>query len=129
MSGRRIASGLGGLLRRGAQGARSTEAGGPGQAAKALHTAQSGLSTSSRLFHSQRLSVGGLQRLETTTMRAARRRLGFPVNGYHNAVAVRNASFVRMIPRLMLKFVRIPATFGGLMIGAAAWVQYQAIRM
>ncbi|EPE07887.1 mitochondrial dynamin gtpase [Ophiostoma piceae UAMH 11346] len=132
MSGRRLASGLGGLMRRGgAQGARSTETSRASQVANTIHTSQSALGTpaNTRLFHSQRLSVGGLQRLETTTMRAARRRLGFPVNGYHNAVAVRNASFVRMIPKLMLKFVRIPATFGGLMIGAAAWVQYQAIQV
>ncbi|XWW96631.1 hypothetical protein V2A60_004608 [Cordyceps javanica] len=37
-----------------------------------------------------------------------------------------NASFVRFLPKLMLKFVRIPAMFGGLAIGAFAWVQYQA---
>ncbi len=49
-------------------------------------------------------------------------------NAFHNAVTVRNASFVRFLPKLVLKFARIPAMFGGLMIGALAWVQYQAIR-
>ncbi|CAK7263097.1 mitochondrial dynamin GTPase Msp1 [Sporothrix epigloea] len=82
-----------------------------------------------RHFHHQRMPVGGLQQLDTSAVRVARRRLGFPVNGYHNAVMVRNASFARLIPRIVLKFARIPATFGGLMIGAAAWVQYQAIQV
>lgn len=134
MSGRRIAAGFGGLMRRGAaQGARSAEttttATTTTSTISSTPTPQRLAPTNARLFHTQRFAVGGLQRLETTTMRAARRRLGFPVNGYHNAVAVRNASFVRMIPKLMMKFVRIPATFGGLMIGAAAWVQYQAIQV
>ncbi|CAK7226212.1 mitochondrial dynamin GTPase Msp1 [Sporothrix curviconia] len=106
MSGRRLAAGaLGPLARRG--------------------LAQN----SARHFHHQQMSVGGLQRLDTSSVRAARRRVGFPVNSYHNAVMVRNASFVRLIPRIVLKFARIPATFGGLMIGAAAWVQYQAIQV
>lgn len=55
--------------------------------------------------------------------------MGFPVNGYHNAVIVRNASFARLIPKLVVKFVRVPAMFGGILIGAAAWVQYQAVQM
>ncbi|OAA64652.1 mitochondrial dynamin GTPase [Niveomyces insectorum RCEF 264] len=79
-------------------------------------------------FH-QRLPAGGLQRADTTPARAARRQLGFPASQYHNAVIVRNASFARLIPKLVVKFARIPATFGGLMIGAAAWVQYQAIQV
>lgn len=49
-------------------------------------------------------------------------------NAFHNAVTVRNASFVRFLPKLVLKFARIPAMFGGLAIGAFAWVQYQANR-
>lgn len=52
----------------------------------------------------------------------------FPINGYHNAVITRNVSFARLIPKLVIKFARIPAMFGGLLIGGAAWVQYQAIR-
>ncbi|KIH86942.1 hypothetical protein SPBR_08125 [Sporothrix brasiliensis 5110] len=106
MSGRRLAAGaLGPLARRG--------------------LAQNTV----RHYHHQRMPVGGLQRIDATPVRAARRRVGFPVNGYHNAVMVRNASFARLIPRIVLKFARIPATFGGLMIGAAAWVQYQAIQV
>jgi hypothetical protein len=32
------------------------------------------------------------------------------------------------LPKLVVKFARIPAMFGGLAIGAFAWVQYQATR-
>lgn len=49
-------------------------------------------------------------------------------NAFHNAVIVRNASFARFLPKLMMKFIRIPAMFGGLTLGAFAWVQYQAAR-
>ncbi|ODA77406.1 hypothetical protein RJ55_07035 [Drechmeria coniospora] len=47
-------------------------------------------------------------------------------NAFHNAVMARNASFARFLPKLVLKFARIPAMFGGLAIGALAWIQYQA---
>ncbi|KEY66537.1 hypothetical protein S7711_08040 [Stachybotrys chartarum IBT 7711] len=60
------------------------------------------------------------------TIRATRRRMWFGGNGFHNAVTVRNASFARFLPKLMVKLLRIPAMFGGLAIGAFAWVQYQA---
>lgn len=50
----------------------------------------------------------------------------FPVNSFHNAVIVRNASFARFLPRLVVKFIRIPAMAGGVMIGGLAWIQYQA---
>ncbi len=52
----------------------------------------------------------------------------FPANAYHDAVIVRNASFARILPKLVIKFARIPALFGGLMVGGVAWIQYQAIR-
>lgn len=52
----------------------------------------------------------------------------FGGNAFHNQVITRNASFVRFLPKLVLKFARIPAMFGGLAIGAFAWVQYQATR-
>lgn len=51
-----------------------------------------------------------------------------PGNAFHNAVIVRNVSFARFLPKLVVKFARIPAMFGGLMIGGVAWIQYQAIR-
>lgn len=53
----------------------------------------------------------------------------FGGNSFHNAVIARNASFARFLPKLVVKFARIPAMFGGLAIGAFAWVQYQANRM
>jgi replication fork clamp-binding protein CrfC len=49
-------------------------------------------------------------------------------NSLHNAVAVRNASFARILPKLVLKFARIPAMFGGAMIAGLAYLQYQATR-
>lgn len=79
-----------------------------------------------RYYH--RLPTGGLQRSDAV-VRATQRRMWLPGNDFHNAVTVRNASFARILPKLVVKFARIPALFGGVMIGGAAWVQYQAIRM
>lgn len=53
----------------------------------------------------------------------------FGGNAFHNAVIARNASFARFLPKLVVKFARIPAMFGGLAIGAFAWIQYQATRL
>lgn len=49
-------------------------------------------------------------------------------NLLHNAVAVRSVSFVRILPKLLLKLARIPAMFGGVMIAGLAYVQFQATR-
>ncbi|KAI1391074.1 dynamin family protein [Hypoxylon trugodes] len=76
-----------------------------------------------RQYH--HLPSSGLLRADTA-VRATRRRMLFPVNSFHNAVIVRNASFLRFLPRLAVKFIRIPAMAGGVMIGGLAWVQYQA---
>jgi dynamin-like GTPase MGM1, mitochondrial len=78
-----------------------------------------------RHYH-HRLSTGGLQGANAA-IRATRRRNWFPGNSYHNAVIVRNVSFARLLPKLVVKFIRIPALFGGVMIGGVAWIQYQAI--
>ncbi len=56
-----------------------------------------------------------------------RQRIWFGNTPQH-AVIVRNASFARFLPKLVVKFARIPALFGGLMVGGAAWVQYKAIQ-
>jgi replication fork clamp-binding protein CrfC len=53
----------------------------------------------------------------------------FGGNAFHNAVITRNASFARFLPKLVVKFVRIPAMMGGLMIGGVAWIQYQAVQV
>ncbi|KAI1377276.1 dynamin family protein [Hypoxylon crocopeplum] len=76
-----------------------------------------------RQYH--HLPSGGILRADAA-VRATRRRMWFPVNSFHNAVIVRNASFARFLPRLVVKFVRIPAMAGGVMIGGLAWIQYQA---
>lgn len=81
--------------------------------------------SSTRYIH--RHQTGGLLQADGS-IRATQRRMWLGGNAFHNAVAVRNASFARFLPKLMLKFVRIPAMFGGLAIGAFAWVQYQANR-
>ncbi|KAH8891405.1 hypothetical protein GQ53DRAFT_824006 [Thozetella sp. PMI_491] len=78
-----------------------------------------------RQYH--RLPTGGLQRADAA-IRATRQRIWFG-NSFHNAVIVRNASFARFLPKLVIKFARIPAMFGGLMIGGVAWIQYQAIQV
>ncbi|OJD13115.1 hypothetical protein AJ78_06397 [Emergomyces pasteurianus Ep9510] len=47
-------------------------------------------------------------------------------NWIHNVPAVRTISFARVLPKLALKFARIPAMFGGAMIAGLAYIQYQA---
>ncbi|KAI2633916.1 mitochondrial dynamin GTPase [Xylaria nigripes] len=76
-----------------------------------------------RQYH--QLPSGGLLRADSA-IRATRRRMWFPVSSFHNAVSVRNASFGRLLPRLMVKFIRLPALAGGVMVGGLAWIQYQA---
>ncbi|KAK1237584.1 hypothetical protein MKX07_006712 [Trichoderma sp. CBMAI-0711] len=81
--------------------------------------------TNSSVRHLHRFPTGGLLRADAS-IRETRRRMWFGGNAFHNQVITRNASFVRFLPKLVLKFARIPAMFGGLAIGAFAWVQYQA---
>jgi hypothetical protein len=49
-------------------------------------------------------------------------------NSLHNVPAVRTISFARIVPKLFMKFARIPAMFGGATIAGLAYVQYQATR-
>ena len=78
--------------------------------------------------HHTTSSAGGLLKTDSA-VRAARRRI-WPAGytAFSNAVIVRNASFVRILPKLLLKFARIPALFGGATIAGLAYVQYQATR-
>lgn len=80
------------------------------------------------LRHFHQLPTGGIQTGAGAGARTLRRPWRLATNAYHDAVIVRNASFARMLPKLVVKFARIPALFGGLMVGGVAWVQYQAIR-
>ena len=93
--------------------------------ARALSLPRRATVQTARSYH--RRPVGGLQGPDAA-LRDTRRRQWFSANAFHNAVIVRNASFARMLPKLVVKFARIPAMFGGLMIGGIAWIQYQAIR-
>lgn len=88
-------------------------------------TRRASLAVIRQLHH---LPTGGLLRADLS-IRATRRRMWFSGNSFHNAVITRNASFARFLPKLVVKFARIPAMFGGLAIGTFAWVQYQANRM
>lgn len=81
--------------------------------------------TTQAVRHYHRLSAGGLLRADAA-IRATQRRVWFSGNSFHNAVITRNASFARFLPKLVVKFVRLPAMFGGLAVGTLAWVQYQA---
>lgn len=74
-----------------------------------------------------RFPTGGLLRADAA-IRATQRRMWNGGSSFHNAVAVRNVSFARLLPKLVLKAARIPALFGGLTIAGFAWVQYQANR-
>ena len=77
--------------------------------------------------HLHRNSTGGLLQADAT-IRATRKRMWYGGNAFHNAVTARNVLFARFLPKLMVKFLRVPAMFGGVAIGAFAWVQYQATR-
>jgi hypothetical protein len=80
-----------------------------------------------RHVHNAGARTGGLLRSEGG---AALRGRAWPVgaNAIHNVPAVRTISFARMLPKLALKMVRLPAMFGGAMVAGFAYIQYQATR-
>jgi hypothetical protein len=80
------------------------------------------------IHHRVTSSAGGLLRTDAAG-RAGRGRWSAGNIPFSNAVIVRNASFTRILPKLLLKFARIPALFGGATIAGLAYVQYQATRM
>ncbi|PMD18580.1 hypothetical protein NA56DRAFT_647789 [Hyaloscypha hepaticicola] len=89
--------------------------------------AQRANTQAARHFHHHTTSsAGGLLRSDSA-VRAVRRRI-WPAGytPFSNVVAVRNASFARILPKLLLKFARIPALFGGATIASLAYLQYQA---
>ncbi|KXS95343.1 hypothetical protein AC578_5281 [Pseudocercospora eumusae] len=82
---------------------------------------------SSRLAAKRSISHAALSASSNVLRRWTLRR-SWPVgaNAIHNLPAVRHASFARVIPKLAMKLARIPAMFGAAMIGAVAYLQYQA---
>lgn len=80
---------------------------------------------SARILLRQAQRIGAQPGVRPTAWRRVGRTNG---PAYHNGVLVRNASFGRFLPKLAVKFVRIPAMFGGLIVGSVAWVQYQTVR-
>lgn len=85
------------------------------------------IQTARHIHHRVTPSAGGLLRNDAAG-RTGRGRWSAGYLPFSNAVIVRNASFARIIPNLLLKFARIPALFGGATIAGLAYVQYQATR-
>lgn len=83
-----------------------------------------------RYMHQPAVSAGGLLRSQVLPTSRQNRRRYWPFGAYslHNAPAVRTISFARILPKLALKLVRIPAMFGAATIGGLAYLQYQATR-
>lgn len=82
-----------------------------------------------RHVHNAAARTGGLLRSDGS---AALRGRAWPVgaNSIHNNVpAVRAISFARILPKLAVKLIRVPAMFGGAMVAGLAYIQYQASRM
>ncbi|KAG2415344.1 protein MGM1 [Aspergillus terreus] len=78
-----------------------------------------------RHMHNAGARTGGLLRADGG---AALRGRSWPVgaNAIHNVPAVRAISFSRMLPKLALKLVRVPAMLGGATVAGLAYFQYQA---
>ncbi|PYI08613.1 putative mitochondrial dynamin GTPase [Aspergillus sclerotiicarbonarius CBS 121057] len=79
-----------------------------------------------RHVHNAAARTGGLLRSDSS---AALRGRAWPIgaNAIHNNVpAVRAISFTRILPKLALKLVKLPAMFGGAMVAGLAYFQYQA---
>jgi hypothetical protein len=82
-----------------------------------------------RHVHNAGTRTGGLLRAQSGAVLRGR---AWPVgaNGIHNNVpAVRAISFARILPKLAVKLLRVPAMFGGAMVAGLAYFQYQATRM
>ncbi|RDW88553.1 hypothetical protein BP6252_00585 [Coleophoma cylindrospora] len=95
--------------------------------ARALPPAQRAVTQAARGFHHHTSSTaGGLLRSDAAVRSARRRIWPVGITPFSNAVAVRNASFVRILPRLFLNFFRLPALLGGATIAGFTYIQYQA---
>lgn len=79
-----------------------------------------------RHVHNAGARTGGILRADGS---AALRGRSWPVGTsyiHNNVPAVRAISFSRMLPKLAVKLVRVPAMFGGAMVAGFAYFQYQA---
>ncbi|KAL8857526.1 MAG: hypothetical protein Q9178_005854 [Gyalolechia marmorata] len=81
-----------------------------------------------RLFHQYIIHPQRLLRSPTPPHFQRQRRRPWPPgsNAIHNVPTIRTLSFYRVLPNLAVKLVRIPAMFGGAVIGGLAYLQYQA---
>lgn len=71
-------------------------------------------------------TAGGLLRIEPTRMQRTQL---WPSQIYRShSNAIRAISFARFLPKLVVKFARVPALFGGATVAGLAYVQYQAQR-
>ncbi|KAJ5361243.1 hypothetical protein N7541_002087 [Penicillium brevicompactum] len=77
-----------------------------------------------RHIHNAGSRTGGLLRANSGAVRGRAWPIGS--NSIHNVPAVRSISFARMLPKLAMKLVRIPAMFGGATVAGLAYFQYQA---
>lgn len=82
-----------------------------------------------RPLYSTHTRAGGLLRTPQNSRNPRRRSWPFGTYSLHNVPAVRNISFARALPKLAVKFLRVPAMFGGAAIAGLAYIQYQATRM
>lgn len=81
---------------------------------------------SRRLAHSYTPGAGGLLRSSPYSRLVNLQKWPIGASSIHNVPAVRTISFVRMVPNLFIKLLRIPAMFGGAMLAGLAYLQYQA---
>ncbi|GAB1196448.1 P-loop containing nucleoside triphosphate hydrolase protein [Aspergillus pseudonomiae] len=77
-----------------------------------------------RHVHNAGARTGGLLRSDGS---AALRGRAWPVgaNSIHNVPAVRGISFARILPKLALKLVKVPAMLGTATVAGLAYIQYQ----
>ncbi|KAG0641556.1 hypothetical protein HOY80DRAFT_858292, partial [Tuber brumale] len=80
----------------------------------------------STMFTGRASTSAGLLRISYALRSRTSLRAGQLSRSHSGAAAVRSLSFSRAIPKLVFKFARLPAAFGGAMIAGLAYVQYQA---
>ncbi|PWW79528.1 hypothetical protein C7212DRAFT_275743 [Tuber magnatum] len=93
-----------------------------------LHTGRRLLSSPISTVSTGRASStsAGLLRISYALRSRTFLRAGQLSRSHSGAAAVRSLSFSRVVPKLVLKFARLPAAFGGAMVAGLAYIQYQA---